>query len=318
MTSTWGVDLSNHNAGANIAKAHAAGCAFVFAKATEGLTFTDPLFAGFRNDAHAAGVPFGAYHYAHPQRGRSAVDEAKHFVQTIGTVRTGELPPVLDLEQTGLGPHDTGMWAGQWMRTVQALTGVEPMLYAAPYFLGAKVAKSDLAHYRLWLASYRDTTPTAPAPWGSWLFWQHTSTAHVPGIPGNVDRNVTRLTPAGVRALCRPAPTTPRPVPPVQPPAGQVHTPPRTWHPPVAAKPAPPRPAVVRTKAGGVVLGARVLREGDHGPDVLWVQRFLGITADSSFGTKTHDAVKVYQHMRGLDADGVVGKITWANLLSRR
>jgi peptidoglycan hydrolase-like protein with peptidoglycan-binding domain len=69
--------------------------------------------------------------------------------------------------------------------------------------------------------------------------------------------------------------------------------------------------------AGGAVVGARTLRRGDRGPDVAFVQRFLGITADGIYGTGTEAAVRRYQQMRGIAVDGVVGRNTWANLRSK-
>jgi murein L,D-transpeptidase YcbB/YkuD len=55
------------------------------------------------------------------------------------------------------------------------------------------------------------------------------------------------------------------------------------------------------------------------GPDVSYVQNFIGPrhcgAADGDFGPKTKDGVIWYQRMRGLGADGIVGPITWSNML---
>jgi GH25 family lysozyme M1 (1,4-beta-N-acetylmuramidase) len=85
--SLWGVDISNHQPGADLAKAKAAGCSFVFAKATEGATYADPYFAGFRTKAAQLGLPLGAYHFARPQPGRTGAQEAGAFLHVVGTVR---------------------------------------------------------------------------------------------------------------------------------------------------------------------------------------------------------------------------------------
>lgn len=187
--SAWGIDISNHQAGANLAKAKAAGASFVFAKATEGLTYTDDHFTGFRAQANANGLRFGAYHFARPQAGRTGEDEARHFLSVAGT--SHDLPPVLDLEDTKLSSAATYAFALDWLTTVAKATGVRPIVYtytafAQQHLSGAK----NLAAYPLWLANYQTATPPAPTPWSSWVAWQHTSSATVPGIPGRCDRNI--------------------------------------------------------------------------------------------------------------------------------
>jgi peptidoglycan hydrolase-like protein with peptidoglycan-binding domain len=54
------------------------------------------------------------------------------------------------------------------------------------------------------------------------------------------------------------------------------------------------------------------IRRGSVGPAVETIQRFLGVQPVSGvFGPLTESAVRKYQRMRGLDADGVVGDLTW-------
>jgi len=79
----------------------------------------------------------------------------------------------------------------------------------------------------------------------------------------------------------------------------------RLWQLVPGAAPTPHRPA-----------GRPVLRDGSHGADVGFVQRFLGIPDDGVFGPQTAQAVIRYQRMRGLVPDGIVGPATWRALLS--
>jgi peptidoglycan hydrolase-like protein with peptidoglycan-binding domain len=53
---------------------------------------------------------------------------------------------------------------------------------------------------------------------------------------------------------------------------------------------------------------------GSSGPDVVVLQRALGITPDGQFGPKTEAAVKAFQASNGLVIDGVVGPKTWVEL----
>jgi len=65
-------------------------------------------------------------------------------------------------------------------------------------------------------------------------------------------------------------------------------------------------------KAGARRATPRILRRGDRGPDVMALQRALGVTADGVFGPRTLAAVKRFQREHGLLVDGQVGPHTRA------
>lgn len=67
-------------------------------------------------------------------------------------------------------------------------------------------------------------------------------------------------------------------------------------------------PALDRTPVGPWPT----LRLGDTGTSVGVIQRFLGVhPVDEVFGSVTEAAVRKYQAMRGLEADGICGPATW-------
>ncbi len=67
-------------------------------------------------------------------------------------------------------------------------------------------------------------------------------------------------------------------------------------------------------KAGARRVLPRILRVGDSGPDVVKLQRQLGVAADGIFGRHTLHAVKLFQGSHGLLVDGQVGPHTRAAL----
>lgn len=56
------------------------------------------------------------------------------------------------------------------------------------------------------------------------------------------------------------------------------------------------------------------LSRGDSGPDVEYLQTVLGLPVDGEFGPTTQGGVIGFQQSCGLDADGVVGEQTWAEV----
>ncbi len=74
---------------------------------------------------------------------------------------------------------------------------------------------------------------------------------------------------------------------------------------------------------GPVTIIPPVLRQGASGAETQHVQNQLNnhgtsppLTVDGIFGPKTRQAVATFQADNGLEADGVVGKRTWAKLLA--
>src|SRR4029077_12616674 len=59
-----------------------------------------------------------------------------------------------------------------------------------------------------------------------------------------------------------------------------------------------------------------VLRIGDTGKDVAYLQELLPKWIDGDFGSLTDSLVKEFQRSQGLEIDGVVGEATWAALLN--
>lgn len=60
--------------------------------------------------------------------------------------------------------------------------------------------------------------------------------------------------------------------------------------------------------------GRPVLRVGAKGEAVRTVQTLLMVKADGKFGATTQIAVRAFQRGAGLETDGVVGPLTWAEL----
>lgn len=87
------------------------------------------------------------------------------------------------------------------------------------------------------------------------------------------------------------------------------------------AHPAEPAPV---TKHGSCVARIPMLAQGDKGPAVAALQAALharkyaigAAGIDGDFGPATEAAVKNYQSQNALEADGEVGSMTWAKLLS--
>jgi lysozyme len=199
------LDVSNANGAISYptAKKHVAG---VIAKATEGRTYTDLYFSRNRRLAGAAGLPFGAYHFARPDH-NGARDEAQHFASVVKAVGPTDIKPVLDFEQrSNLPAADQEAWIRDFMDEIKGLLGLYPMFYSYTYFIRTLGLKTTVGN-GLWLADYgsNDGKPhpvTAPSPWLHVALHQYTSRGTCPGVSGYVDLSIGNLSailnPAGV------------------------------------------------------------------------------------------------------------------------
>jgi lysozyme len=170
---------------------------FVYLKATEGATYTDPAFSNYWRQAKTAGVRRGAYHFFRPLT--SPEDQADQFCNVIGNLEPGDLPPALDLEETVPAPDQWPSVPAEQrvalvLRFLERLTnhcGIQPIIYTRRGWIASYLPNpTALAGYRIWLADYRgQDTPAIPAPWQRWTFWQHSDSGTVPGVQRWVDLN---------------------------------------------------------------------------------------------------------------------------------
>lgn len=178
-----GVDVSHYQGTVDWAAVNEAGMAFAFAKATDGITYTDPRWSANLSNAQNAGIKIGGYHFYEPND--DPMPQLQNFMAALGDVN-GQLPPVVDLEKS---PGKAG--SAKYLRDVQEFLaqlqdsiGCTPMIYASPAFYTTYLS-TGLDAYPLWLAEYSSTAK--PPADRDWLFWQHTQNGAVSGIIGSVD-----------------------------------------------------------------------------------------------------------------------------------
>jgi GH25 family lysozyme M1 (1,4-beta-N-acetylmuramidase) len=223
-----GIDVSHHQNEIDWTQVAASGVRFAIAKASEGTGYIDPLFSTNRAGAMAAGIVFGAYHFARPDlHPFDAVPEADHFVDTA-QLAPGNIVPVLDLERSGdLSAEQLTAWVLQWLDQVAARTGVRPMVYTSPNGwrdrMGGTTAIADAGYTMLWIAHWNVASPTLPAnDWqgNGWKVWQYSNCGDVPGIAGCVD--LDWYNGLDFAPIVIPSPDTVAPVPTIATPTGVI------------------------------------------------------------------------------------------------
>lgn len=149
--------------------------------------YTDPQFARSYAECKRLGIPCGVYGYFKATTRAEADQELAYFKQLL-TGRSFELPVAVDIEdkaQQAIGKSALTDLVAYILGVVQSW-GVYTMLYTGLWFgstflyMGGAVLKP----YDVWLAAYRTKKPAPSWPFG---MWQYTSTAHIPGVSGNVD-----------------------------------------------------------------------------------------------------------------------------------
>ena len=108
------------------------GIDFAFIKATEGSGFVDERYKTNWEDARAAGLYVGAYHFFSFDSPASV--QADHFIATVGDM-SGALPPTVDIEYYGdksENPPEKEQVVSQLQELLSALEeeyGVKPIIY---------------------------------------------------------------------------------------------------------------------------------------------------------------------------------------------
>ncbi len=172
--------------------------AFVFLKATEGVALEDRYFRRHWQKLERMRVKRGAYHFFLPTA--DAGRQADHFIRNV-RLRSGDLPPVLDVEVTGnASSQEIARGVKRWLQRVERHYKVRPIVYTNASFYRQHL-QGAVTGYPVWIAQYGWQTPqTEPA----WHFWQYADDGRVDGIAGAVDLNVFSGSLADLDHLCLP------------------------------------------------------------------------------------------------------------------
>lgn len=158
---------------------------FAFIKATEGLDRVDDKFRQNWFRVKQISMPRGAYHFFISSKSGKA--QAENFIETV-TLEKGDMPPVLDIEQTnGASAEDLQQRVKDWLTAVEKQFKVKPIIYTnVDFYKNFLAGRFD--DYPLWVAHY--LVKDKPRIQRNWLFWQHNETGRVNGISAFVDFNV--------------------------------------------------------------------------------------------------------------------------------
>jgi lysozyme len=166
-------------------KVHASGIRGVIHKATQGVRYTDKMYAQRRELARAAGLLWGAYHF-----GTSApvAEQVDHFLEAVGDV--GGTLVALDFEKNEPNPADSMSYeqARTFLRLVYERTGRRPVLYSGNRIKEALPKGGDpfIALHQLWVPQYGEHC-TLPPGFARYFLHQYTGDGVGPGpheVPG--------------------------------------------------------------------------------------------------------------------------------------
>lgn len=176
---------------------------FVYIKSTQGVKIQSKYYASDARSARAHGIKCGAYHFFSTNRGGH--EQALNFLKNT-VIKSGDLPPVLDIEPTdaqirAMGGRDVLFREmRQWLDLVERNVGVRPILYVSQSFIKNHLSHSSYLcdNYDVWIARYGAYKPDVKLQ-----FWQLSPDGKVRGIKGDVDINVYNGYESSFKAFCQ-------------------------------------------------------------------------------------------------------------------
>lgn len=182
-----GIDISTwqHPGGAPIdfEKVVEAGYTFVIIKATQGTGYLNPWLDRDYDDAFAAGLLIGAYHYFEAADPIDA--QAKNFVGSL-IGKHLDMGTWLDFEPSVITPYVTAGWVKEF--EVACQDGRPGCGLYCSFSTWQELQSANISPPRLWVADYSSTG----GPAGT--FMAQTGTEDVPGVPAPVDVDLASST----------------------------------------------------------------------------------------------------------------------------
>jgi GH25 family lysozyme M1 (1,4-beta-N-acetylmuramidase) len=181
---------------------------FNIIKATQGTGYTNPYFADDYAQTKAHGMIAGAYHWLDPCC--DGTSQAKYFLNVIGSYAYGDLPPMLDIEDTNV--TNTGAYVqaiADWVKTIEQAVGRKPMLYSGNWYWSGHLGNPPgYGDYPISWSWYANGCPQVPDDHTGITIWQYAGgvVGGCPGISGECDLDKFYGTEVDLLSFAQPLP----------------------------------------------------------------------------------------------------------------
>lgn len=143
---------------------------FIFLKATEGVTYTDPKFNERARRAIEAGKKVGFYHFARPENNAIAKREAENFLDAVEDFGN---KCIYALDWEGSAEQCDPFWIKKWCSFIEQKTNRKPMLYCNYSY--ANNLKTNLSDIPLWVAKWGSEPEGNIGFWNKYTIWQYSA-----------------------------------------------------------------------------------------------------------------------------------------------
>lgn len=179
-----GIDVSHHNGNISWGTVKQnKKIQFVYIKATEGETYTDPNYKVNFKNARKNGFKVGSYHLFRMTSG--AHNQFRHFKKTVDKDKQ-DLIPMIDVETTDKhSVKETRDSLRVFLKLVEKEYGEKPMIYGTNRSYNT-ICGIWFNRYKLYLGRYGKNPPLIKGK-EHYLIWQYSEKGKIKGIPKNVD-----------------------------------------------------------------------------------------------------------------------------------
>lgn len=197
--SVTGIDVSKYQPSIDWKTVKASGIEFAIIRvgyrgSSTGVLVEDPYFRQHINGATQAGLKVGVYFFTQAITKAEAVEEASMALALTEGYKL-DYPIFIDTERVSGNARANNLSREKRTECVEAFcktiqnAGRKAGVYASKSWYNDQLNVSKLDKYCIWVAQY-NTTCTYN---GRYSIWQYTETGKVPGIPGNVDLNISYM-----------------------------------------------------------------------------------------------------------------------------
>lgn len=184
-----GIDVSEYQGKIDFIQVKSAGIEVVYIRSSAGNSYKDKYFEQNYEHAKNSNLKIGFYHYVTARNIKEAEEQAIFFAKIIAN-KAIDCPLAMDFEYfKGLTNTEVNEISKTFLETLTRLTNKELIIYSdaynARYVFDAELAQN----YPLWIAEYEVKEPEI-SKWSKWTGWQYTDHGRIPGINGNVDRDI--------------------------------------------------------------------------------------------------------------------------------